>query len=150
MAISTQITNVLNGTIESVKSVIPLPVTIEKPKLIQQPLTQTSIGVLIGMTGDIRGRLVIEGSQDSIGRIGQSMFGMPLEGEILESFAGELGNMIAGNLATSVAQKGVEMDITPPTVLVGQTKLYGFDKALCLPVSFTEIGNIRIILMVEQ
>jgi chemotaxis protein CheX len=42
------------------------------------------------------------------------------------------------------------MDITPPTVLVGQTKLYGFDKALCLPVSFTEIGNIRIILMVEQ
>jgi chemotaxis protein CheX len=150
MSISASITNVLNGTIDSVKSVIPLPIQIDKPTLIKQPYKQVSLGVLIGMTGDVRGRLIIEGNEEVIGRIGQSMFGMPIEGEMLQSFAGELGNMLAGNLATSVAQKGVEMDITPPTVLLGETKLFGFEKALCLPLSFEDIGRMSIILMVEN
>lgn len=77
------------------------------------------------------------------------MFGMPIQGGMLESFAGELGNMIAGNLATNIAGQGTEMDITPPTVLVGKAKLYGFEKALSLPIGFPEIGELRIILMME-
>lgn len=62
------------------------------------------------------------------------MFGIALEGDMLESFSGELGNMIAGNLSSNIYQQGINMDITPPTVMVGQTKLYGFHKAVLLPV----------------
>lgn len=66
---SVVITNVLNGTIDSVKSVIPLSIEVGKPALIVQPVEHESIGVLIGMTGDIRGRLIIEGAEETIGKI---------------------------------------------------------------------------------
>ncbi|KFZ43758.1 chemotaxis protein CheX [Anoxybacillus flavithermus] len=150
MALGEKITTILNGTIESIRSVIPLAMTIEKPSLFTQPFAQTSISVLIGMTGDLRGRLMIEGHEAMFGSIGETMFGMPLEGEMLESFTGELGNMIAGNLATIVSQKGITIDITPPTVLVGQTKIYGFDKAFRVPIHFESKGELQLILTIDN
>ncbi|MFT8321193.1 MAG: chemotaxis protein CheX [Bacillus sp. (in: firmicutes)] len=142
-------TEILNGTIESVKAVLPYHISIEKPTLISAPFTQQLIGVLIGLTGDFRGRILIDGNEQVFGKIGEAMFGMKLEGDMLESFSGELGNMIAGNLSTFVANNGIEMDITPPTVLVGETKMYGFEKALRLPFSLDTIGDLTIVLMLE-
>lgn len=150
MALGEKITTILNGTIESIRSVIPLTMAIDKPSLFTQPFTQMSISVLIGMTGDLRGRLMIEGHETMFGNIGETMFGMPLEGEMLESFTGELGNMIAGNLATIVSQKGITIDITPPTVLVGQTKIYGFDKAFRVPIHFEGKGELQLILTIDN
>ena len=60
MTLTKSVTNILNGTIESVKAVLPLDISIEKPNIFTEPYTQHSIGVLIGMTGDARGRLIIE------------------------------------------------------------------------------------------
>nr|WP_245350044.1 chemotaxis protein CheX [Cytobacillus eiseniae] len=139
----------MNGTITAVKSVIPLEIAVDKPSLFTQPFTQHSIGVLIGMTGDVRGRIIIDGDFSVFGKIGESMFGMALEGEMLESFSGELGNMIAGSLSTFISEKGLEMDITPPTVLVGGAKVYGFSKAFRLPITITNVGNLVIVLMIE-
>lgn len=150
MVITKHVTDILNGTIESVKGVLPFEVSVEKPSLFTQPYSQDCIGVLIGMTGDIRGRLIIDGNEQTFGKIGEGMFGMMVEGEMLESFAGELGNMIAGTLSTFISQQGMEMDITPPTVLVGQTKIYGFEKAFRLPITIQNSGNLTIILMIEQ
>jgi len=149
MAISTHVTTVLNGTISAVKSVLPLTMETDKPNLINQPFEQEALSVLIGMTGDIPGRLIIEGSELCMSKIGEAMFGMPLEGEMLESFTSELGNMIAGNLATTLAQSNISMDITPPTVLVGKAKMYGFEKAICLPIHLQNTGTIHIILMIR-
>ena len=143
-------TDILNGTIESVKGVIPCELQIDQPILIAEPFTQQSIGVLIGLTGDFRGRIIIDGNEQVFGKIGELMFGMFLEGEMLDSFSGELGNMIAGNLSTYVSKNGIDIDITPPTVLVGETKMYGFDKALSLPISLQNIGTLSIILMLER
>ncbi len=150
MTVSQGITEVLNGTIESVKSIIPFDVNIDSPSLIEAPLIQAELGVLIGMTGDMKGRLVIEGNHKSIGSIGEKMFGMPIEGEMLESFTGELANMIAGNLATVVSQREVSIDITPPTVIVGSTKISGFKKAFRVPVELSEEESLQLILMVED
>ncbi|KGX83468.1 chemotaxis protein CheX [Pontibacillus marinus] len=150
MTVSQGITEVLNGTIESVKSIIPFDVNIDSPSLIEAPLIQAELGVLIGMTGDMKGRLVIEGNHKSIGSIGEKMFGMPVEGEMLESFTGELANMIAGNLATVVSQREVSIDITPPTVIVGSTKISGFKKAFRVPVELSEEESLQLILMVED
>jgi chemotaxis protein CheX len=149
MSLSEKVTIILNGTIEAVKGVIPLQLTVDRPTLFAAPLIQSSMGVLIGMTGDVRGRLVIGGDMSTFGSIGEMMFGMTLEGEMLQSFTGELGNMIAGSLATNLSQKEIIMDITPPTVLVGQAKLYGFDKAFRVPILIEGIGEIQIILMIE-
>lgn len=150
MATTQHITDILNSTIDSVKGILPFNLSIDKPCLFQQPYTQYSIGVLIGMTGDIRGRLIIDGDATTFSSIGEGMFGMKVEGEMLESFAGELGNMIAGTLATSFSKYEIDMDITPPTVLVGETKIYGFNKAFCLKVSINDIGSMKILLMLED
>ena len=149
MTLTKSVTDILNGTIESVKTVLPLEITIEKPSLFTEPYTQNSMGVLIGMTGDAKGRIIIDGTEVVFGKIGEAMFGMVLEGQMLESFAGELGNMIAGSLSTYISQRGFNMDITPPTVLVGQTKVSGFTKAFRLPINITNIGSLLIVLMVE-
>lgn len=150
MTVTKQITDILNSIIDSVKGVLPFDLTIDKPYLFQPPFTQYSIGVLIGMTGDVRGRLIIDGDPAIFSSIGEGMFGMKVEGEMLKSFAGELGNMIAGTLSTSFSNYEIDMDITPPTVLVGKTKIYGFDKAFCLPVTIQNIGTMTILLMLEQ
>ena len=70
--------------------------------------------------------------------------------EMLESFTGELGNMICGNLTTFTAEKGITLDITPPTVIAGSTKVYGFSNGISLPVSLGETGSFNILLMLEQ
>ncbi|MBS4190971.1 chemotaxis protein CheX [Bacillus sp. FJAT-49705] len=149
MTITKSVTDILNGTIDAVKSVLPLEITVEKPALFNQPFTQHSIGVLIGLTGDARGSIIIDGDEKIFGKIGEAMFGIVLEDEMLESFAGELGNMIAGSISTHASQRGIEMDITPPTVLVGQTKVYGFTKAFRLPITIQNVGSLMIVLMVE-
>lgn len=149
MTLSKNATDILNEAIASVKGILPFEISIDTPTLFTAPFTQDFIGVLIGMTGDVRGRIIIEGDPDVFGNIGEAMFGMKLEGEMLESFAGELGNMIAGNLSIHISQLGLEMDITPPTVLVGQTKVSGFEKALRLPINLENAGDLVIILMLE-
>lgn len=149
MTITKSITGVLNSLIETVKTVLPFEVSVAKPSILREPFEQNSIGVLIGITGDIRGRVMIDGDENTLGKIGESMFGMYLEGEMLQSFAGELGNMIAGNFSTMLAKHKIDMDITPPTVLVGNTKIYGFTKAFRLPITVVGAGNLMIIVMYE-
>ncbi|PFA70089.1 chemotaxis protein CheX [Bacillus sp. AFS015802] len=149
MILTKSVTDILNSSVEAIKGVIPLSVTVSKPSLLAEPFSQHKIGVLIGFTGDVRGRMIIDGEEASFQGLGASMFGMPLDGAMLESFAGELGNMIAGNLATLLAGGGHSLDITPPTVIVGQSKMYGFDKALKLPISIEHVGEFLVILMIE-
>lgn len=150
LSASKHIQTILNGTIQSIKSVLPFTMDIKSPSLMVQPFEQKEMGVLIGIVGDIRGRIIIDSTSNCFSSIGAAMFGMPLEGEMLESFTGELGNMIAGNLCTSVASNGVEIDITPPTVIVGTTKLFGFQHAFRLPVEITDVGELTIILTVDE
>ncbi|MDO7488334.1 hypothetical protein Q5O89_26215 [Peribacillus frigoritolerans] len=47
---------------------------------------------------------MIEGTNGWMSKIDESMFGMPLEGEKLESFAAVFGSMLAGNIATSLTE----------------------------------------------
>ena len=150
MSASKHIQTILNGTIQSLKSVIPIAMEIKSPSLMVQPFEQKEMAVLIGMIGDIKGRIIIDSTAESFSAIGATMFGMPLEGEMLESFTGELGNMVAGNICTSVASNGVEIDITPPTVIVGTTRLYGFQHAFKLPVVIENIGDMTIILTIDE
>ncbi|MCK1998121.1 chemotaxis protein CheX [Paenisporosarcina quisquiliarum] len=150
MSASKHIQTILNGTIQSLKSVIPIAMDIKSPSLMVQPFEQKEMGVLIGIIGDIKGRIIIDSSAESFSAIGATMFGMPLEGEMLESFTGELGNMVAGNICTSVAGNGVEIDITPPTVIVGTTRLFGFQHAFKLPVEIENVGEMTIILTIDE
>ncbi len=150
MSTSIHIQTILNGTIHALNTILPMNISIASPSLTTEPYTQEEMGVLIGLIGDLKGRVIIDGSSSIFGSIGSSMFGMPLEGEMLESFTGEFGNMIAGNLCTHAGQNNLELDITPPTVMVGNTKLYGFQHAFRLPAAIEGIGEIVILFTIDE
>lgn len=149
MSTTESLTDVFNRTIDSVKSVIPIDFTFDQPRLHTENLTNVALGVLIVLTGDIRGQLIIQGEQSVFQKIGALMFGMELEGEMLQSFTGELGNMIAGNLSTQIAQSGINMDITPPNVLIEQQREFHLHHRLHSPIFLQNNGEMRIIVELE-
>lgn len=142
------IKELLNGTTAALKAVVPLAHTLSKPELLKQFFT-LKFGVFIGITGDIRGKLILEGNQETFGNIGQTMFGMAIADDMLASFSGELGNMIAGNLSSQIEQNGINIDITAPTILQGDAELSGYALAIKMTVDFYDAGDMEIYLLVD-
>jgi chemotaxis protein CheX len=142
--------DLLNSTIISVNKVIPFPTEIQPPNVLRQSVTQREIGVLVGITGDFSGRIVIEGDCQTFIKLGESMYGMPFEGEMLHSFVGEIANMIAGNICTVISQKGCQIDITPPTVMVDHLQLFGFEQGVSVPVDIMNVGEMNIIFLLQN
>ncbi len=58
------------------------------------------------------------------------MYGMPFEGEMLESFVGELGN-----IATQLSNGGITVDITTPRI-VSEVSITDAEKQLSVPLKF--------------
>ncbi|HLT55818.1 MAG TPA: chemotaxis protein CheX [Bacillota bacterium] len=143
------VTHLLNGTHTSLQSIVPIPYKISKPKLLGKAL-DLQFGVLIGITGDLKGKLILSGEHAVFSEIGKSMFGMDIEGEMLTSFSGELGNMLAGNLSAKIEEHGIRTDITAPTIMEGKTTLSGFDKAIQLTADFENTGNMNIYLLIDE
>lgn len=143
------IKEVYNGTIQTVEKVIPLEPNVGTPSLISPPLN-VKFGVMIGFTGDLKGELVLQAEDKVFGHFGEKMFGMPLSDEMLDSFAGELGNMVAGSLSTYLASVNIHTDITYPTVLKGDAKLTGFKRAFFVTVQYEDIGDLEVYLLLNQ
>lgn len=150
MSTSKHIQMILNGTITSLTTVIPVKLDILPPSLTVQPYEQKELSVLIGLVGGLKGRLIIDTSQQVIDTIGRAMFGMSIEGEMIESFTGELGNMVAGNLCTILEKDGLNLDISPPTVMAGETKFFGFIHAFKLPVQLEDRTMMHVLLTIDE
>ncbi|WP_428909630.1 chemotaxis protein CheX [Niallia sp. Krafla_26] len=142
------ITELLNGTNVSFKTIIPLKHEFTRPKLLGTSL-QLQFGILIGITGDIKARLVLMGDPSTFSLIAKSMFGMELEGEMLVSFSGELGNMLAGSISSQIINSGIKTDITAPTIMQGNTKLVGYEKAIHLSAIFSEENKLELCLLLD-
>lgn len=143
------VTNLLNATLASIKAVIPVEPQINKPQLLEEQC-HLNFGVLVGITGDMNGKLVFTGETETFSSISQVLYQMPLEGEMLLSFSGELGNMIAGGMATQLtAGDANSVMITSPTILQGNTKLSGYKQALKLGVLFKDIGQLDTYLLID-
>lgn len=123
---------------------------IQSPSLLTAPFIQEEMAVLVGLTGDVKGRVIIDSATATFSALGMKMFGMQLEGEMLESFTGEFGNMFAGNLSIEVSGQKMNIDITPPTILVGHTKIYGFEKAFKLPATIEDIGKLTVLFTLDE
>ncbi|QTC43264.1 chemotaxis protein CheX [Bacillus sp. V3] len=147
MKLTSSITDLLHHFMTALKGVVPLSVTHDEPTLVKEPYDHQHFSVSIGMTGDVQGRFVIDGNEKNFQSLAASMFGMPLTGEMLESFAGELGNMIVGNLATSIAHSGHNVDITTPTVMTGKAGIIGNNPVIQLPLTVKDAGRFNVLLV---
>lgn len=148
-SINELVKEVYNGTIFAVKNIIPLEPAVGSPQLINPPLS-VNFGVMIGFTGGLKGELVLKADPTFVSLIGEKMFGMPVSGEMLESFAGELGNMIAGSLSTHLANQEIRTDITHPTVLKGDAQLSGFKRALLVEITYENNQQLAVHLLLNQ
>lgn len=150
MSQSKQLQQILNASIQSITSVLPLKINVQAPAMIGNAYDQKEISVIIGLVGDVKGRMILDTTLSKIGDIGEAMFGMKIEGEMVESFCGELGNMIAGNLCTLLEKDSLTVDISPPTVMVGTAKISGFQKAIQLPLQFDDSSTMHLLLTIED
>ena len=141
-----RIHDLLFGTMDSVKSVIPLPLSFDQPTYLESQESTISMGVSITITGEIQARLVIHGESDVFQKISETMFGMQLEGDMLQSFTGELGNMIAGNLSSYVSQKGLKTDITPPSIIFQEIKTHTSIHTVCAPVKLPDQSEFSLLI----
>lgn len=134
----------------SLKTILPINIQFQSPSLLKEPFHQKEMAVLVGLLGDFRGRVIIDSTSSTFSQIAHMMCGMEVEGEMLESFTGEFGNMFAGNLSTHVGSNEINLDITPPTVIVGNSKLFGFKKAFQLPTIVENIGQLTILFTIDE
>lgn len=140
----------INPFIEASQSVLMM-MTGKKPILKQvylrkSPFSSDNIAVIVGLTGRIRGQVIISLSLASALSVASAMMGgMPVSelDDISKSAISELGNMIMGNTATLLASRGIGIEITPPSLLVGEkiTIAPSNMKTICVPLEL-DGGNV--------
>ena len=115
-------------------------VTIGKPFLRDMNFTDDSIVIMIGVTGEMRGQVMIAFEYDVACNVaGRMMMNPDLKelDDIGMSAICELGNMIMGNTATLFSTKGIGIDITPPTMCKGNVQFATqFTKNICIPLTY--------------
>ena len=119
------------GTI--LRDACQMEMSIGKPYVKTTEFGEDSVIIMIGITGEMRGQVMIAMKIAS-----KMMMGMPVPelDEMAMSAISELGNMIMGNAATILSTKGIGIDITPPTLCRGAMKIsQTYAKNICIPMS---------------
>lgn len=112
---------------------------IGKPYISEQIKAEDSIMIIIGITGEIKGQVIINLSKEATLDIASKMMMMPVTeiDEMVNSAIGELGNMILGNSATIFYSNNINIDITPPTIGRGDVKFTSvYTHNICIPLSY--------------
>jgi chemotaxis protein CheX len=110
--------------------------------------------VMIGVIGKIKGQVCFELSIDTTKKIASAMMGgipiMELD-EISKSAVSEMVNMIMGNTSTIFANKNINIDITPPSLLIGEKiELLNKVSTIVVPLELEGLGTIAINVAAEE
>lgn len=113
------------------------------------PYKGDNVVVLIGLTGEVQGNVIITLNKVLACRIASLMMcGMPVPelDEISKSAISELSNMILGSTANMFYSNNTKIDITPPTLLTGENMEFSPNKGLtiCVPLHFEDGYDINI------
>lgn len=87
-------------------------------------ISSLGVMVIVGITHQLRGTIVYNMSEDSAKMIASKMMmGMPVVNfdMMAESAISEMGNMLAANAAMVFEQQGEKINISPPTLVVGDS-----------------------------
>ena len=126
-----------------IKDICQIDMQVGKPYVKQTAFADDSVIIMIGITGEMRGSVIIALTYNKALEIASKMMmGMPVTelDEMATSAISELGNMIMGNAATILSTKGVGIDITPPTLCRGNlTITQSYTNNICIPLSGDDI-----------
>jgi chemotaxis protein CheX len=120
---------------------------IGKPFVKEPVFLDNTLVILIGITGAMKGQVMIAFEHDIACDIASKMIMMPITqlDDMSRSAISELGNMILGNTATIFSTKGIEIDITPPTVGSGTMSFTtNYATNICIPLEYENNKRIEI------
>ncbi len=116
----------INPVIDAFREILPQLgfADIQRGKLSMGSNSVESLGVtvIIGMTKDLRGSVAYNMSEATAMTIASTMMGgMPVSqfDELPQSAISELVNMVTANSAIRFEQLGMQVDISPPSLVVG-------------------------------
>lgn len=140
--------NTINPFLSSAVSVLQMAsqinATIGKPKVKETSFTENSVLIMLGVTGQLEGQVILEITEENAKVLASNMmmgYEVPELDTMAMSAISELGNMIMGNSATVFSTQGTLIDITPPTVARGNvviSRQYAVN--ICIPL-FKEDGS---------
>lgn len=134
--------------------VIGVKPTLKKVYLKKSLYSSDSVAVIVELTGKIRGQVIISLSIETAKSIASIMMGgMAVEtfDDMAKSAISELGNMIIGNTATILSTRGIGVEITPPSLLMGSNLVISPSKmnTICVPLDIGDSRNIDIDVAIE-
>ncbi len=137
----------IGAALKVVNSFSPNSYNVGKPFIREGDFKADDIVIILGITGEIRGQATLTMNFD-LGKsiASQMMMGMPVSeiDDMAKSALSELGNMIMGNAATLLYNNGIQTDITPPSLVVGQSMEISTPamERVCVPLS-GELGTVH-------
>ncbi|MBP3888942.1 MAG: chemotaxis protein CheX [Cellulosilyticum sp.] len=107
-----------------------------------------NVVVLIGLTGKVRGSVTVSMDEEYAKEVASKMmFGMPVEvfDEMPQSAIREMTNMTMGRVASLFEQMGIGIDITPPTLMTGESIRISNEISPTLVLGFNDGANENVI-----
>ena len=111
----------LMAAMQMLKDVSQIETKMGKPVVKQAKFNSETIVIMIGITGEMKGQVMLAFPKEIACKVAGNMCMMEVTemNDLSMSAICELGNMIMGNAATIFSTKGIGIDITPPTICVG-------------------------------
>lgn len=123
------------------KDVVFIDAKIGKPFLKSTEFNGQSLQILLGVTGKIKGQVILSFEYTVALDVASKMCMTQMSelNEFAQSAVCELGNMILGNTATVFSTKGIDIDITPPTICNGPVTFTSNHAAnICIPLIYED------------
>lgn len=115
----------INPFVEAAYSIMKevLHADIKRKDLYLKKSSQPVMGLaaIVGLAGDVEGRVLIDMSQESALKIASTMNGEELTelDELVRATIAELANMITAQAVTKLHELGFKFDLTPPSIISG-------------------------------
>lgn len=134
---------------------IQLPCQVGNPTIKNSPFSGKEVLTVVGITGDIRGQMYLGVSMASALSIVSAMMGgihLSLLDSLGQSAISELSNMICGNAMTLFSKEGISLDITPPSLILGnQIEVSAVKmRVLSIPIIITGIEELEMNIVFED
>lgn len=143
----------LMAGMQMLRDVSQVETKIGKPAVKQATFSDDTIVIIIGITGEMKGQVMLAFPNDVACLVAGNMCMMPTNEmtELYMSAICELGNMIMGNAATIFSTKGVGIDITPPTVCRGNmTFSPAASQNIAIPLTMNDNRVIEVHISVKE
>lgn len=133
---------IINKLIEATSNVASMMIGLElsagRPQLLNIPIAEENVCVLVGTTGELRGQVIISCDREVALRAANRMMqgmGSGQWDEIAQSAIQEFCNMMMGTFSTLLSQEEIHIDITPPTLIQGEGIQLSGDRGIKLPMT---------------